>query len=922
MNFQEVIEIVLAGSPKPMTSAEISDSINERKLYLEWKGKPVDAALVMGRAKQHTNLFTVENNYITKTQTSNAVKVITDIVKEIIVESPSEKSDVFVPQIIFWAWVSKNDESLREKYFGDYHIDSFRIMSGIPFRFKLNEVLRLFRSKLFEETNITLHGLNIDGDSLASSLKQLLSLLQTSDYILLSKKEFSRLWAELIGTYQGHIHPNKENALYTITNNVIGNYEFSSLFDPFAGACSLITEVIQDKNSFITLNDVNNGLAFLGWINLLVNDFKNFSFEVYDSFQDNTEEKYDLIVSEPPFNVKVSHDTHDFNPNIFFVHNSKDFTSNAIQLIISKLSYQGKAIVIIPDSFLTTGGVRKVLRQYLIEHDLLQAIISLPTDTFKPISVKTSIIILDKNKSSDKRGRVIIQDFSDKNASLENIVSLTQNWNENLPNNSIIVSNKEFESINGFQFDIKRFTSKLKFGHEYHYLSELIVNSKSGSYADDKKAIKKEFAIEGNALPFISIKDLSNSASEYLLNIEEVEKNILLNIHPFQKSIIDQSSILVAKIGNKLKPTYFDGNSNIVISSNVLALFPNTKLVLSEYLISQLNENYVLEQIEQIRVGAAQPYWRISDFLNIKIKLASLEEQEKALAQYYKDKFTSAEVLISDEQKKNEEFEIKLLASLQHELKGQVLQPLVQEISILKRFLNRKANESLPFSWKDKSTPLPNSRNVEDVFSHIDDVILTANNLFNNMQAVIELDKKKLNKRKIDLISFIKNEVSKFGDSLNGVTVSYKINNIIEGQNSKRQFDVEIDTEKFSNVISNFIRNSLLHGFDDSIHEKHIVFAISRADKDIILDLIDNGKGFPPDFSFNDYVTFGIKSRSKGAGIGGYLMKRTVEIHDGILLNIDNEQLIPLPQNIHQKDTEKVIISGVHFKIYLPTKNN
>lgn len=919
MNFQEVIEIVLAGSPKPMTSAEIADSINERKLYLEWKGKPVDAALVMGRAKQHTNLFTVENNYITKTQTSNAVKVITDIIKDIIVESPSEKSDVFVPQIIFFAWVSKNDEFLREEFFGEYHFSNFSLSSSTYSRFKLNDILRFFRKKLSEYTNIDIRFLSVGTGSInISSLKELIRFLQTSDYIILSKKEFSCLWVEIISIYQGHIHPNKENALYTITNNVIGNYGFSSLLDPFAGAGSLITEVIQDKNSLTILNDVNNGLAFLGWINLLVNDFNNFSFEVYDSFQHNTEEKYDLIVSEPPFNVKVSHDTHDFNPNIFFIHDSKDFTSNAIQLIISKLSFQGKAIVIIPDSFLTTGGVRKVLRQYLIEHDLLQAIISLPTDTFKPVSVKTSIIILDKNKSSDKRGRVIIQDFSDKNASLENIVSLTQNWNESLPNNSIIVSNEDFESINGFQFDIKRFTSKLKFGHGYFSLSELIVNSKSGSYADDKKAIKKEFAIEGNALPFISIKDLSNSASEYLLNIEEVERSILLNIHPFQKSIINQSSILVAKIGNKLKPTYFDGNSNIVISSNVLALFPNTQLVLSEYLISQLNENYVLEQIDQIRVGAAQPYWRISDFLNIKIKLVSLEEQEKALAQYYKDKFTSAEVLISDEQKKNEEFEIKLLASLQHELRGQVLQPLVQEISILKRFLNRKANESLPFSWKEKSTTLPNSRNVEDVFSHIDDVILTAKNLFANMQAVIELDKKKLNKRNVDLVSFIKNEVSKFGDSLNGITISY---NIAEAQNSKRQFDVEIDTEKFSNVISNFIRNSLSHGFDDSINEKHIVFAVSRADKDIILDLIDNGKGFPTDFSFSDYVTFGIKSRSKGAGIGGYLMKRTVEIHDGILLNMDKGQLIIL-QNFYKNDIGTAIISGVHFRIYLPIKNN
>jgi nitrogen-specific signal transduction histidine kinase len=135
------------------------------------------------------------------------------------------------------------------------------------------------------------------------------------------------------------------------------------------------------------------------------------------------------------------------------------------------------------------------------------------------------------------------------------------------------------------------------------------------------------------------------------------------------------------------------------------------------------------------------------------------------------------------------------------------------------------------------------------------------------------------------------------------------------------------------NVINNFIRNSIQHGFDENTKEKHLVFNVSKDEttSEVVIDMLDNGKGFSNDFSFNDYITFGIKSNSKGSGIGGYLLYRTIEIHDGIIECIEKGKLVYIPSQKNYPFIEKHersenikigIKSGVHFRIVLPAKTN
>lgn len=87
-----------------------------------------------------------------------------------------------------------------------------------------------------------------------------------------------------------------------------------------------------------------------------------------------------------------------------------------IQHIVSKLRADGgRAGVVTNGSPLFTGGAgsgESEIRRWLIEHDLLDAIVALPTDMFYNTGIQTYIWIIDNNKPAHRQGKVQLIDAS------------------------------------------------------------------------------------------------------------------------------------------------------------------------------------------------------------------------------------------------------------------------------------------------------------------------------------------------------------------------------------------------------------------------------------------------------------------------------------------------------------------------------
>lgn len=133
---------------------------------------------------------------------------------------------------------------------------------------------------------------------------------------------------------------------------------------------------------------------------------------------------FDYIISNPPFGIdwKSSQNAveaeHKRGVNgRFAVGLPKISDSQMLFLLngIAKLKDTGKMAIIQNGSSLFTGDAESgpsEIRRYIIENDLLSAIIQLPNDVFYNTGISTYVWIIDKDKPSHRHGKVQLIDAS------------------------------------------------------------------------------------------------------------------------------------------------------------------------------------------------------------------------------------------------------------------------------------------------------------------------------------------------------------------------------------------------------------------------------------------------------------------------------------------------------------------------------
>jgi len=179
--------------------------------------------------------------------------------------------------------------------------------------------------------------------------------------------------------------------------------------------------------------------------------------------EDGTLQRFDVVIANPPWNLKgydwkklsksgeikfVDRFTYGFPPK-----NSADWAW--VQHMIASSSGEKRIGLVIDPGMLTRGNKEFLIRKRIIEDDLIEAVIMLPSGLFYHSQGLTGIIvILNKNKPSDRKGKVMFINASDyyeqhpsikklnKLTNIKEIAELIHNWKEK-PYVSRIVSIKE-----------------------------------------------------------------------------------------------------------------------------------------------------------------------------------------------------------------------------------------------------------------------------------------------------------------------------------------------------------------------------------------------------------------------------------------------------------------------------------------------
>lgn len=151
-------------------------------------------------------------------------------------------------------------------------------------------------------------------------------------------------------------------------------------------------------NDMFTGFDMDRTMLRIGAMNMMTHGVENPFIEYRDSLSDQNpdREKYSLILANPPF--KGSLDAEIVSTDLLKVCKTKKTELLFLALFLKMLRIGGRCACIVPDGVLFgSSTAHKAIRQEIIEHNRLEAVISMPSGVFKPYAgVSTAVLIFTK----------------------------------------------------------------------------------------------------------------------------------------------------------------------------------------------------------------------------------------------------------------------------------------------------------------------------------------------------------------------------------------------------------------------------------------------------------------------------------------------------------------------------------------------
>ena len=120
--------------------------------------------------------------------------------------------------------------------------------------------------------------------------------------------------------------------------------------------------------------------------------------------------EFDIVIANPPFSLKnwgYEEAQHDPYRRFRFGIPPKGYGDYAfVQHMIATLNPKGRVGVVLPHGVLFRGGAEGKIRKGILEEDLLEAVIGLPSNLFFGASIPACLFIVNKNKPKERKGKI------------------------------------------------------------------------------------------------------------------------------------------------------------------------------------------------------------------------------------------------------------------------------------------------------------------------------------------------------------------------------------------------------------------------------------------------------------------------------------------------------------------------------------
>lgn len=278
---------------------------------------------------------------------------------------------------------------------------------------------------------------------------------------------------------------------------VQGDVKNVTCYDPSAGSGTLLMNLahqIGEDKCTIYSQDISQKSSNLLRLNLILNNLVhsipnivkgNTILDPYHKEKNGQLQKFDFIVSNPPFKLDFSDFSSDLdtkeNKDRFFagipnVPKAKKESMAIYLMFLQHIMFSlkkdtGKAAIVVPTGFITAqSGIDRKIREKMVEDKMLAGVVSMPSNIFATTGTNVSVIFLDKANQGD----VVLIDASNLGTTIkegknqktvlshdeEDKIIATFNKKEAIEDFSVVVSYEEIKNKNyslsaGQYFDVK-----------------------------------------------------------------------------------------------------------------------------------------------------------------------------------------------------------------------------------------------------------------------------------------------------------------------------------------------------------------------------------------------------------------------------------------------------------------------------------
>ena len=915
MTLHEAIELVLKINNRPLSAKAIASTINSQSLYIRQDGMPVESNQIQSRIKNYPSIFDNINGQIVLVSNISWKRLLHNFnfLKTLLSGTYSPNDVQFILTVLLFY---KRSYDLNLKYEAENIIPNLKPVGNagemVQNVFHLVNGLKMLENYNLGVTGVFVECANMLENFPAGKLSEIFLVLSTIDTSEFDESSFGDVFEYFISTFPYHKSYNALTptpySLRQLMIRVLSPNEGSTVHDPVAGTGGLLIETFKHmagQEVHLSGNELHWRTAQFGNMNLVMNGIYYSKIEAKDSFYDDGSSKYDYIVADLPVLHKKSYiDYHDLYRYFgLTAPKSASGIGSFVLLILTKLNSNGKAVITVSETFLARSGKEAEIRQLLLKLDVIEGVISLPFGTLKPFTEgKVSLLVLNKAKSSEFKdkirfitGRIADEDGRSINLNNEDILKAYVSKNLLSPNAQVL-------NITELSSDAN--LSAENYGEQY-LLTKLMLKDGAGRFLSDLVVIKSgttpektDFDPEGD-VPLVKIENLSKEILEMDLGFDISTR--VNQSHIYERSLIDKPCILIARLGDNVKPTIYRptlDRPNILLHSGVYALLPlqqETNISL-EYLYYQLYSSIVLEQIKKRKLGSVLPSISIRSLNNIIIPYVDPENQKKFIEVQVanlisEEKLRANAVLkaLGSKDEVRQSAETGIVKTLTHQLR-----PKLMEINSLASRIKRIAdNEGLNQMMEYNFTDEVNDPEIEDQIQKPDNyplelliqkMLADSEHLSNVLTVVDKVMNFKLSPE--DLVE------TNILDLLNEYKVqkNIAINNrfeiIVRGENAI----AEINAPALIELFDQLLKNAEEHGFIDSTNKKYRVqFSIKIFKNRNVLAIDFNNNGAPYELEQEDFINaFARGRKSSGSGIGGNYINRIVEAHKGKLDVVEN----------------------------------